>query len=153
RGSSGPGARLWPPPSGPSPSGHLAGSVALAHHRQQPRHGTPRQRHPGRVRQFSGSPLQPQVEQLLPGILEALVQLGLAQFPQFGRTHVWGSSSRWTNRVLIGSLWPASVSASRATSSLTPASSNITRPGRTTVTQSSGLPLPLPIRVSAGFLV
>ena len=27
------------------------------------------------------------------------------------------------------------------------------RPGRTTATQNSGLPFPLPIRVSAGFLV
>ncbi len=35
----------------------------------------------------------------------------------------------------------------------TPASSNITRPGLTTATQPSGLPLPEPMRVSAGFLV
>ena len=35
----------------------------------------------------------------------------------------------------------------------TPASSNKTVPGLTTATQYSGLPLPLPMRVSAGFLV
>src|SRR6185436_14805453 len=34
-----------------------------------------------------------------------------------------------------------------------PSSSNITRPGLITHTQNSGAPLPLPIRVSAGFLV
>ena len=38
-----------------------------------------------------------------------------------------------------------------AISSLTPAISNITRPGFTTATQYSGEPLPEPIRVSAGF--
>src|SRR5215218_7840832 len=43
--------------------------------------------------------------------------------------------------------------ASRASASSTPASSNITRPGLTTATQPSGLPLPEPMRVSAGFLV
>src|SRR5579883_3471310 len=53
----------------------------------------------------------------------------------------------------MGSLWPARVMASRATASLTPPSSNRIRPGRTTATHSSGFPLPLPIRVSAGFLV
>ena len=35
----------------------------------------------------------------------------------------------------------------------TPENSNITRPGLTTATQPSGLPLPEPMRVSAGFLV
>ena len=53
----------------------------------------------------------------------------------------------------MGSLCPASRIASRASSSGTPASSNITRPGLTTATHPSGLPLPDPIRVSAGFLV
>ena len=43
--------------------------------------------------------------------------------------------------------------ASRASASGTPASSNITRPGFTTATQRSGLPLPEPMRVSAGFWV
>jgi hypothetical protein len=53
----------------------------------------------------------------------------------------------------MGSLWAARSMASRATASDTPESSNITRPGFTTATQNSGLPLPDPIRVSAGFLV
>src|SRR3954466_4244962 len=57
------------------------------------------------------------------------------------------------NFVLIGSFWPARRSASLASGSGTPASSNITRPGLITATQPSGEPLPLPIRVSAGFFV
>src|ERR1035437_4271091 len=43
--------------------------------------------------------------------------------------------------------------ASLASSSLTPASSNMTRPGFTTATHLSGEPLPEPMRVSAGFAV
>src|SRR6202044_3143013 len=43
--------------------------------------------------------------------------------------------------------------ASLANSGSTPASSNRIRPGLTTATQCSGLPLPEPIRVSAGFWV
>src|SRR4051794_41841092 len=38
-------------------------------------------------------------------------------------------------------------------SRVTPSSSNITRPGFTTATHISGDPLPLPMRVSAGFFV
>ena len=52
----------------------------------------------------------------------------------------------------IGSLCAASRSASRAGSSRTPATSKSMRPRRTTATQNSGGPLPLPMRVSAGFL-
>ena len=62
-------------------------------------------------------------------------------------------SSRITNLVFTGSLWPARRIASRASGSGTPDSSNITRPGLTTATQPSGLPLPEPMRVSAGFFV
>src|SRR6516165_12289945 len=43
--------------------------------------------------------------------------------------------------------------AARASGSSTPASSKSTRPGWTTATHSSGLPLPEPMRVSAGFWV
>src|SRR5919109_2447859 len=61
--------------------------------------------------------------------------------------------SRCTNFVFTGSLWPASRMASRASGSGTPESSNITRPGFTTATHPSGVPLPEPMRVSAGFFV
>src|ERR1700761_7395439 len=53
----------------------------------------------------------------------------------------------------MGSLVAAKRSASRATDSGTPSSSNRRLPGRTVATQNSGLPLPLPIRVSGGRLV
>ncbi len=53
----------------------------------------------------------------------------------------------------MGSLLIARRMASRATSGSTPSISNMMRPGFTTATHSSGLPLPLPMRVSAGFLV
>src|SRR3990172_5312748 len=49
--------------------------------------------------------------------------------------------------------WAASRKPSRAVASSTPSISYMMRPGLTTATQNSGLPLPLPIRVSAGFLV
>src|SRR5207245_506740 len=54
---------------------------------------------------------------------------------------------------LIGSFCAARRSASLASGSGTPASSNMTRPGLTTATQPSGEPLPLPMRVSAGCFV
>ena len=60
---------------------------------------------------------------------------------------------RSTKRVLIGSLDAASFIASLATCCVTPPISKSTRPGLTTATQPSGLPLPEPMRVSAGFLV
>src|SRR3989454_1659085 len=50
-------------------------------------------------------------------------------------------------------LCAASPSASLAVASSIPAISNMIRPGFTTATQRSGAPLPLPMRVSAGFLV
>ena len=53
----------------------------------------------------------------------------------------------------MGSLAAASRIASRASVSVTPSISNRIRPGRTTHTHSSGAPLPLPMRVSCGFLV
>jgi hypothetical protein len=47
----------------------------------------------------------------------------------------------------------ASAIALRPISGVTPSSSNITLPGFTTATHPSGEPFPLPMRVSAGFLV
>src|SRR5437868_4489470 len=62
-------------------------------------------------------------------------------------------SSREIIRVRSGSLCEASRNASVASCKLTPSISNKILPGRTTATQWSGAPLPLPMRVSAGFLV
>src|SRR6267154_5813814 len=58
---------------------------------------------------------------------------------------------RATKRVLIGSLAAASVSASLAVCTVTPSISKITRPGLTRATHNSGVPLPEPMRTSAGF--
>ena len=46
-------------------------------------------------------------------------------------------------------MWEASRKASRATSSGTPAISKMIRPGLTTATQYSGVPLPLPVPSTA----
>src|SRR5215218_5006415 len=62
-------------------------------------------------------------------------------------------SRRTTKLVLIGNLPEASSNAPFAISSLTPSTSNKIRPGFTTAAQYSRLPLPLPIRTSAGLLV
>src|SRR5437588_131445 len=56
-------------------------------------------------------------------------------------------------RVSMGSFAAASRMASFATSCVTPPISKRTRPGLMTATQPSGLPLPPPMRTSAGFLV
>src|SRR5690606_9425800 len=53
----------------------------------------------------------------------------------------------------MGSFWMASRIDSWATSSGTPPTSKRMRPGLTTATKYSGEPFPLPMRVSAGFIV
>src|SRR5580698_25915 len=63
------------------------------------------------------------------------------------------STSRFTNVVRSGSLCDARRMASVASWMVTPSISNKIFPGFTTATQWSGAPLPLPIRVSAGFFV
>src|SRR5215213_8106986 len=60
---------------------------------------------------------------------------------------------RSMNRQSIGIFIPARRRASSACAFGTPATSNKTRPGLTTATQYSGLPLPDPMRVSAGLCV
>src|SRR5258706_542978 len=80
----------------------------------------------------------------------------IGQISQFFALHTSpppSRSLRVTNLVLIGSFCAASLIASAAVFSSTPSISNRTRPGLTTATHPSGAPLPLPIRVSAGFLV
>ena len=62
----------------------------------------------------------------------------------FLRTRTWSA---------IGSLWPPAAWLPWPAPPSTPAISKSIRPGFTTATQPSGAPLPLPMRVSAGFLV
>src|SRR6185312_8917551 len=94
---------------------------------------------------------------------ELVAEIGLAGFElliahlakAFGGRVVLHCSSppRLTKRVLRASLWEARRMASWAWATGTPSISKRMRPGRTTATQWSGAPLPLPMRVSAGFLV
>src|SRR3954453_21303750 len=105
------------------------------------------------VFELSRRVLEAQVEQLLARRVDELNQLGVVEIMDLDGLHCCPIPSRSTNFVFKGSLWPASRMASRASSSSTPESSNITRPGLTTATQPSGEPLPDPMRVSAGFWV
>src|SRR3954466_9841805 len=93
-------------------------------------------------------------EQLIGQVALAGAELVGPEVAQFGGLHsIFSSAKRVANLVMIGSLAAARRIASRASFSLTPSISNSTRPGRTTQTHWSGAPLPLPIRVSCGFLV
>src|SRR5947209_676054 len=116
--------------------------------------------HPREVAQVSGAQREAQVEKLFLRLASALLELcqgHAAQCAQIVALHqmatLASSSARVTIFVEIGSFCAARRSASRAVFSSTPASSKRTRPGRTTATQNSGLPLPEPMRTSAGFLV
>src|SRR5262249_18287412 len=106
---------------------------------------------------LAGGGLEPQVEQLDLRLGQLVLELFLARHPQVSGDqslgHYASPTSRFTNLHFIGSLGMARRSASRATGSGTPDSSNITRPGLTFAIHHSGAPLPEPIRVSAGFLV
>src|SRR5690606_16637198 len=110
--------------------------------------------------QLAGGRLESQVEQLLLGRREGVRECAGLQAAQLLRGQVLASDrhqmsppSRAMKRHFIGSLCIARRIASRATSSGTPESSNMTRPGLTLATHHSGEPLPEPMRVSAGFLV
>src|SRR5271154_4581493 len=107
---------------------------------------------------LSGRKLKTQPENLFCQLALLGLQLGFAHLAVFHRApritiRHYSSSARLTNFVRMGSLCEASFIASVADAKSTPAISNITRPGFTTATHFSGGPLPLPIRVSAGFLV
>src|ERR1044071_1556243 len=130
---------------------HIGVDAALACDGQRPRElalGLPQARG---VVQLAGRGLHAQAEQVALRRGDVVAQTSVRHVAQVGRAHQ--PSSRNTNLVLTGSLWPARRIASRASGSGTPDSSNITRPGFTTATQPSGEPFPEPMRVSAGFLV
>src|SRR6185312_3713378 len=110
--------------------------------------------------ELAGGRLEAQVEQLFLGLAQLLDEALVFERVELARGELLGAdrhyaspSSRLMMRAFNGSLWMARVSASRASSSLTPATSNRTRPGLTFATHHSGEPLPEPMRVSAGFLV
>src|SRR5438477_12384096 len=107
----------------------------------------------GVVVELAGDVLEAQVEQLLLGLGQLGQQLLVVHLAQLGRGRHKDSPARVTNLALIGSFWMARSMASLARGSGTPDSSNMMRPGRTGATQRSGLPLPEPMRVSAGFSV
>ena len=94
-----------------------------------------RQRAPARLAQaggvleLAGRVPKAQVEQLLAELPHLLDELLVVHVPDFLVFMAGYWSSRITNLVLTGSLWPARRIASRASGSGTPASSNITRPG------------------------
>src|SRR5262249_61609377 len=67
--------------------------------------------------------------------------------------HSYRARVRVTNLVLMPIFWAARRKPSRAVGSSTPSISYMIRPGFPTATQNSGVPLPLPNRVSARFLV
>src|ERR1039457_6107040 len=71
----------------------------------------------------------------------------------FALSYRYSASSRPMNLVRMASLWAARRMAAPAVARSTPSISNKIFPGRITATHCSGAPLPLPMRVSAGFLV
>src|SRR5579883_2508690 len=133
--------------------------LPLAQERLDPSHVLSHLADAGHVVQLASGQLEAQVEQLLAAVGQPLLQLVVVQLGELLGLDPYQPPSEVcdpvlvTTRALIGSFWMARSSASRPSSSLTPASSNITRPGLTTATQTSGFPLPEPMRVSAGFLV
>src|ERR1700712_3753526 len=110
---------------------------------------------PRGVFQLPGGALETQIETLLLQIEDGVVHLIGAHCANIGGFHLGHdhsySAMRATKRVLIGNLAAASDSASFAVCTVTPSISKITRPGLTRATHSSGVPLPEPMRTSAGF--
>src|SRR6201995_565193 len=110
--------------------------------------------HPRGVLELSGGALEAQVEALLLQVEDGVLPLVGAHRADVIDLHLGHdaySAMRSTKRVLIGSLAAASDSASLAVCTVTPSISNIPRPGLTRATHNSGVPLPEPMRTSAGF--
>src|ERR1700730_5540029 len=109
----------------------------------------------GGLLQLATGLLETQVECFLAQVAQLVLELVVGLGTQIGGLHGFlpppPAATRATKRVLIGSLAAASSSASRATWTDTPSSSNSTRPGFTRAAQNSGAPLPEPMRTSAGF--
>src|ERR1039458_9326907 len=104
------------------------------------------------VLELAGGALEAQVELLLLQLEHFVIELIERHRSYVGGFHGHYSAIRSTKRVLTGSLAAASPSASLAIATETPSTSNRMRPGLTRQTQNSGVPLPLPMRISIGFL-
>src|SRR5438270_493988 len=141
--------------SAPSVLTASGGQRTLARHRERAREIALGPREPGGVVEFAAGIGEAQAEDLFAQLGELFCELCVLHVPELFGLHGGASrqSSRRTNFDFTGSLCAASLIASRASGSETPASSNITRPGLTTATHPSGDPLPEPMRVSAGFFV
>src|SRR5260221_5750425 len=103
--------------------------------------------------ELAGGGLEAQFELLLLERQQLVGQLVGRQAAHFVDLHhqcSTAASMRVTMRVFTGSLAAPSFRASRATSSVTPSTSNMIRPGATRAAQYSIAPLPLPMRTSAG---
>src|SRR5680860_1902335 len=105
----------------------FGGALALALHREDTGDVVAYLLQSGGFVQLAGHQLEAQVEQLLLVLPQLLDQLGVAEVTQLCGLH-HSTPSRKTNRHLTGSLCDARRIASRATSSGTPDSSNMTRP-------------------------
>src|SRR5262249_8995407 len=103
------------------------------------------------VFELTGGALEAQVELLLLQLQHLVVDLVDGHDLDIGGLHRRYSVIRAMKRVLIGSFAAARPRASLASSIGTPSISKMTRPGFTRQTQSSGVPLPLPMRTSIGF--
>ena len=105
--------------------------------------------------ELAGGLLEAQVELLLLEARQIVGELVLGLGPNVRRLHgldLSYSAMRCTKRVRIGSFAAPRRSASRASSTDTPSISNMMRPGLIRHAQYSGVPLPLPMRTSVGFL-
>src|SRR5689334_20267587 len=103
------------------------------------------------LRLLTGTLLHAQVELFATQLDQLRVEFLRGLFAAIFQFH--HSTVRFTNWVCTDSLAAARRKASRASTSVTPSISYNMRPGCTTATQNSTLPLPLPIRTSMGFLV
>src|SRR3990172_5461404 len=128
--------------------------LLLAQHRLHAREVAPQRLELLRRLELPHRLLDAQPEQLIVHVLLALPQLVDREVADLRHLHdALSSANRVANLVLIGSFADARRLALRASTSLPPSISNRMRPGRTTQTHCSGAPLPLPMRVSCGFLV
>src|SRR5688500_16820477 len=138
----------------------LLSTFPLGQHRLQSRDILANRAQPQRILQLFGRAAKPQAETLFLELRDARLDLVGGQLANLFCPHSFAPcvsaftrSSRTTNLVLSGIFAAASAIAFCASGFAMPSSSNITRPGFTTATHPSGEPLPLPMRVSAGFLV